>query len=77
MKLPFLCPNSSLSSRFSGMAPQLMAMKRLPLPALGEACGPLAGDELLAGSGLAQHQGTERSVGATLPQDLEHAPSSA
>ena len=51
VKLPFLCPNSSLSSRFSGIAAQFWRHEELPAPARAVVHG--GGDELLSDAGLA------------------------
>ena len=65
VKAPFSCPNSSLSSRFSGIAAQLMATK-LPFRAIARLVQP-AGEQFLAGPARAQQH--DRNVGVRDPLD--------
>ena len=72
VKAPRTWPNSSLSIRFSGMAPQLTGDERAVLCA---GCGgELARDELLAGAGLAgdEHADVGGRDLLQLAEDLEH-----
>ena len=72
VKAPRTWPNSSDSSRFSGMAPQLMAMNG-PL-ARSDAAVDLPGQHLLAGAGLAADEHRDVGAGHLLdaPEDLAH-----
>ena len=60
VKAPFTWPKSSLSSRVSGMAPQLTATKGLSRRGLVEWMA--RGDQLLAGAALAGDQHGGRAV---------------
>ncbi len=72
VKAPFLWPNSSLSSRFSGIAPQLMATNGAALRVDSRVDG--ARDELLADAALArdEHRGLEVGDLRDGPEDVEH-----
>ena len=71
VKAPFSWPNSSLSSRLSGRAPQLTAtIGEVPPLAVGV---NRAGDDLLAGAALAQDQHRGVGLGHVLDQ-LQHLP---